>query len=155
MSLTLTHSREERLTRQALEAMSPNPTLTPTETRSSPMLAKGARGTEEEGEEADPAPPADCLEAADAAPTLPAKGEPPAPRGTRQADSASCSSYHVDAGWSWMIVLGAWLISFLLSGFTLSFTIVYQELKKHYGGSASETAWVLATYGAVRMFSSE
>lgn len=61
----------------------------------------------------------------------------------------------LDSGWSWMIVVGAWLISFLLAGFTLSFTILYQELMKQFNGSAAETAWVLATYGSVRMFSSE
>ncbi len=48
---------------------------------------------------------------------------------------------HKDGGYGWIIVLGAFIVSLIIDGVSLSFGIFYPELLTYFGQGQSKTAW--------------
>ncbi|RUS70172.1 hypothetical protein EGW08_022064 [Elysia chlorotica] len=47
-----------------------------------------------------------------------------------------------DGGWGWVVVFSSFAISMLVDGVCFSFGIFFDEFRKEFGGSKSETSWI-------------
>lgn len=47
-----------------------------------------------------------------------------------------------DGGWGWFVVLGSFLLLFIINGIFYSFGVFYMEFLTYFKGGKGETAWV-------------
>ena len=47
-----------------------------------------------------------------------------------------------DGGWGWMVILGSFLVHFLLGGLNRSWGVFYIQLRDRYHSSAAITNWI-------------
>ena len=57
-----------------------------------------------------------------------------------------------DGGWGWAVVFGVTMFAFLTRGFLRSFSLVFEEMRRKFGTSASSTAWVYSVMVTTSMF---
>ncbi|XP_045195972.2 monocarboxylate transporter 4-like [Mercenaria mercenaria] len=56
-----------------------------------------------------------------------------------------------DRGWGWFVVLGGFLVHFIMGGFERSSGVMYLQLLSRYNRSATATAWVLSIFSTLRL----
>ncbi len=61
----------------------------------------------------------------------------------------------LDGGWGWNVLIGATVIHAWVGGHNFSFTLFYMEMLRRFEQSAAKTSFVMALFGAVKLFSSK
>ncbi len=61
----------------------------------------------------------------------------------------------LDGGWGWNVLIGATVIHAWVGGHNFSFTLFYLEMLRRFEQSAAKTSFVMALFGAVKLFSSK
>lgn len=56
-----------------------------------------------------------------------------------------------DGGWGWFVVLGSFLLLFIINGIFYSFGVFYMEFLTYFKGGHVETAWVISLVPGVTL----
>ncbi len=75
----------------------------------------------------------------------------PAKSQTRDFTNTSNMASAPDGGWGWVCVAGGSICFFVLGGFPMSFSLIYQQLLQRFQCSQTEASWVYALYSIMAM----